>query len=112
MLKLISIFADAIKSQLLLKLVTSSIVICCQGLYMVKVLYRKLSYCICKLRYYSAGPPNLGEDTNSHIKIKSTLFLIRNLLFNERNATEKCESSGVYAPDHGVGSDKKASKSY
>ena len=48
-MKLISIFADAIKSQLLLKLVTLSIVVCCQRLCTIKVSYRKLLYHIWKL---------------------------------------------------------------
>ena len=49
------------KSQLLLKLVTSSIVICCQRLCVVQVSYRKLSYYIWKLRYYRAVPLEPGE---------------------------------------------------
>ena len=59
-MNLISIFADTIKSQLLLKLATSSIVVCCQRLCMVNVLYRKLSYHIWKLRYYHSGPLKPG----------------------------------------------------
>ena len=46
------------------------------------------------------------------LKIKSALFLIGNLLFHEGNATEKCASSSVFAPEHGVGSNKEVSKSY
>ena len=108
-MKLISIFANAIKKQLHLNLISLSIVICCQRLFMVNVLYRKLSCHIWKAR---VDPLEPRGHTFNDTELKQKSVKIGILLFHEGNATEKCASSNVFALYHAFGSVTEVNKFY
>ena len=93
-MKLISIFANAIKKQLHLKLKISSIVICCQRLSLVNVSNRKLS---CHIWKAWVGPLEPREHTFNDIELRQKSVEIEILLFHEGNITEKCASSNIFA---------------
>ena len=106
-MKLISIFANAIKKQLHLKLKSSSIVICCQRLSLVNVSNRKLS---CHIWKAWVGPLKPREHSFNDIELRQKKFEI--LLFHEGNITEKCASSNIVALNLVFGRVTEVSKSY
>ena len=108
-MKLIFIFANAIKKQLHLKLISLSIVICCQRFFLVNVSYKKLS---CHIWKVSVGPLEPTGHTFNDFKLRQNIVKIGILLFHEGNATEKCASSNVFSPNHAFGSVTEVNKSY